>query len=109
MKSNLVGKYLDFSDQDTSVQFQPVDFQNNFDSTVLVRERTKGSKLEPAFARKSGKITETPHTISITKTVKDPKRLLEKGCSAGIQTTDGKIQKNGKTGGHRRVLNIKRS
>ena len=29
MKSNLVGKYLDFSAQDTSVEFQPVEFQDN--------------------------------------------------------------------------------
>ena len=55
VKSNLVGKYLDFPAQDNNVQFQPVDFQDDCDSTVLVRERTKGSKLEPAFARKSGK------------------------------------------------------
>ena len=65
VKSNLVGKYLDFSAQDNSVQFQTVDFQYDCDSTVLVRERTKGSKLESAFARKSGKMTETPHTITV--------------------------------------------
>ena len=38
VKSNLVGKYLDVSAQDNSVQFRPVNFQD--DSTVLVRERT---------------------------------------------------------------------
>ena len=64
VKSNLVGKYLDFSAQDKDVQFQPVDF-HDCDSTVLVRERTKGSKLEPAFARKTGAISETAHTIAV--------------------------------------------
>ena len=40
VKSNSVETFLDFSAQDNSVQFQPVDFQDGCDSTVLVRKRT---------------------------------------------------------------------
>ena len=56
-------RFLDFLEQYSNVNFQPCDFQDETDSTVVVRERTKGSKLESAFAKKSGKIVaETTHT-----------------------------------------------
>ena len=71
VKSNLVERYLDLSAQDNRVEFQQADFQDECDSTVLVRERSKGSKLEPVPARKTiflfqkGKVQETAHTIAV--------------------------------------------
>ena len=47
------------------MDFQQADFQVECDSTILVRERSKGSKLEPVFARKTGKEQETAHTIAV--------------------------------------------
>ena len=55
MKSNAVSKFLDISEQDNSLEFRPTDFQDDLDSTVLVRERSRGSKLEGAFERKAGR------------------------------------------------------
>ena len=47
------------------MDFQQADFQDECDSTILVRERSKGSKQEPVFAKKTGKISETAHTIAV--------------------------------------------
>ena len=65
VKSNLVQRYLDFSAQDNRLDFQQNDFQDECDSTILVRERAKGSKLEPVFAKKTGRIVESEHTITV--------------------------------------------
>ena len=42
VKSNLVGKLMDISEQDSNIEFQRSDFQDETDSTILVRERSKG-------------------------------------------------------------------
>ena len=55
MESKVVGNFWDFSAQDSNVDFQPSDFQDETHSAILVRERIKVSKLETAFARKTGK------------------------------------------------------
>ena len=70
-----MGKFRDFSAQDSQLEFQASDFHDDTDSAILVRERTKSSKLEPTFARKTGKvIEETQHTIAILpENAKQPK------------------------------------
>ena len=66
VKTNLVGKFMDISERDRKLNFQPSDFQDETDSIFLVRERSKGSKLESTFAKKSGTVVnETAHTVSI--------------------------------------------
>ena len=97
VKSNLVGKYLGFSAQDNSVQFQPVDFQDDCDSTVLVRERTKGSKLEPDFARKSRKVAENPYTITVLPgPSKTPKVSSKRDVVQASKQQKEKFQRMGK-------------
>ena len=65
VKSNLVGKFMDISERDPKLDFQPSDFQDETDSTILVSERSKGSKLESTFAKKTGTVVnETEHTVS---------------------------------------------
>ena len=66
VKANLVSKLLDISEQDPNIEFEQSDFQEDLDSTVLVRERARGSKLQGTFEKKSGKtISETAHTITM--------------------------------------------
>ena len=66
VKSNLVEKFMDTSEQESNLEFQPSNFQDETDSTILVRERSKGSKLEPTFVKKTGTfVNETAHTVSI--------------------------------------------
>ena len=66
VKSNAVSKLLDVSEQDNSLEFSATDFQDDLDSTVLVRERSRGSKLEGEFERKTGRVLkESEHTIII--------------------------------------------
>ena len=66
VESNAVSKFLEISEQDNSLEFSPTDFQYYLDSTVLVRERSRGSKLEGACERKTGHILkESEHTITI--------------------------------------------
>ena len=97
VKSNLVGKCLDFSAHDTSVDFQPVDFQDECDSTILVRERTKGSKFEPAFARKSRKIQETPHTFTVLPgPSKNPKAFSKRNEAQASKEQKKKLNRLGK-------------
>ena len=60
VKSNLVSKLLAISEQDPNLEFEQSDFQDDLDSTVLVRERARGSKLQGTFDKRAGrKIKET--------------------------------------------------
>ena len=53
------------SERDPNSEFEQPDFQEDLDSTVLVRERARGSKLACLFDRKAAKIIkETAHTIT---------------------------------------------
>ena len=81
-KSNLVGKFRDFSAQDSHVECQPSDFQDETDSAILVRERTKDSKLETAFARKTRKVLQkTEHIIAlIQEKAKRAKVFSKRDC-----------------------------
>ena len=54
VKSNLVSKLLGISEQDTSLEFEQSDFQDDLDSTVLVKEPARGSKLKELSTRKMG-------------------------------------------------------
>ena len=80
VKTNVVGKFRDFSAQDSQVKFQPSDFHDDTDSAILVRERTKGSKVESTFARKTGKVVqETQHTIAtLPEKTKRPKSFSKR-------------------------------
>ena len=61
-----MSKLLDISEQDPYIGFEQSDFQEDLDSTVLVRERASGSKLQSIFDKKSGKtIKETAHTLTM--------------------------------------------
>ena len=94
VKSNVVGKFRDFSAQDSQLEFQPSDFHDDTDSTILVRERTKGSKLEPTFARKTGKvIEETSHTIAILPEKAKQPKIFSKRDIASTSSEQKKVLK----------------
>ena len=62
------------SDRDPNLQIEEEEFSPDVDSTVLIRERTRGSKLQGTFAKKkAGIVPESKHTIN-TITI-----LLDKG------------------------------
>ena len=96
VKSNLVGKFMDTSERDPKLDFQPSDFQDETDSTILVRERSKGSKLESKFAKKTGTVVnETSHTVSILpEKSKMVKTFLKKTLRAPVpaKTQNSKTQ-----------------
>ena len=57
---------MDFSKRNPNLELEQPDFQEDLDSTVLVRERARGSKLESLFDRKAAKvIKELAHTITV--------------------------------------------
>ena len=65
VKSNVVERIKNVSETEPKVTFSPSDFEEEIDSTILVRERTKGLKLDGQYKRKAGKvIKETEHTIT---------------------------------------------
>ena len=54
------------SDRDPALQIEEEDFSPDVDSTVLFRERTRGSKLEGTFAKQKSRIvSESGQTITI--------------------------------------------
>ena len=60
----MIGKCL--LDKDPRIEIEPEDFSGEADSTILVRERVRGTKLEGAFKNVKGNIVnETENTLEI--------------------------------------------
>ena len=79
VKSNVVERIKNVSETEPKVTFSPSDFEEEIDSTILVRERTKGSKLEGQYKRKAGKvIKETEHTITFLPKKSNKEVILSK-------------------------------
>ena len=95
VKSNLVSKLLDISEQDPDLQFDNSDFQDELDSTVLVRERARITKLQGAFDKKTGrKIEESAHTITLLpEGSKKPKTYAKRDLAVAIREQKEKFQK----------------
>ena len=96
VKSNLVSKLLDISEQDPEIEFEQSDFEDNLDSTVLVRERAaRGSKLQSTFEMKSGKkIGESAHTITLLpESSKGPKINTERDVASLTKNQKDVIEK----------------
>ena len=63
--TELVNKGKDVSEQEPGFNFEKSDFEEEVDSTILVRERVRGSKLEPVFQTKRGRILdESEHNLT---------------------------------------------
>ena len=53
-------------EEDPKLQIEPEDFSEEADSTILVRERVRGTKLEGNFKKMKGRVTaESEHTITV--------------------------------------------
>ena len=75
VKSNIVDKIKGVSEVDPGLKFSTSDFEEEVASAIMVRERTRGSKLEGQFRKRTGKIVkETAHTITFLP--KDGKREI---------------------------------
>ena len=54
------------SEQDPKTKIEHEDFSDEADSTILVRERVRGTKLEGAFKKVRGKVVnQSGHTLII--------------------------------------------
>ena len=63
-KSRMIEKCI--LDQDPQIDIEPEDFSEEADSTILVRERVRGTKLEGAFKKVKGQfVGESTHTVTI--------------------------------------------
>ena len=60
--TELVNKGKDVSEQEPGFNFEKSDFEEEVDSTILVREKVRGSKLEPVF-QKRGRILDEKANI----------------------------------------------
>ena len=59
------------SDNDSTFELEMSDFSPDQDSELLIRERTRGSKLENAYKKKNGKIiAESQHTVTMKERCK---------------------------------------
>ena len=64
VKSNIVDKIKGVSEVDPGLKFTTSDFEEEVDSAKMMRERTRGSKLEGQLRTRPGKvIKETAHAI----------------------------------------------
>ena len=98
VKTNLVSKLLDISEQDPNIEFEQSDFQKDLNFTVLVRERPRGSKLQSIFEKKSGKtIKETGHTITmLPKNSSKPKIYAKRDLAHLSKEQKAVIEKSAK-------------
>ena len=66
MKKILIEKPKHCLENDSALQLSPEDFQKDTDSTILMRNRTKNTKLESHFKQRKGRIvSESDHTITM--------------------------------------------
>ena len=73
VKSNIVDKIKGVSEVDPGQKSSTSDFEEEVDSMIMVRERTRGSQLESQLRKRAGKIVkETAHTITFL--LKDGKK-----------------------------------
>ena len=62
----ILTKLSPVSADDPNLAFSDEDFQRDQDSAILVRERSRGSKLDGLFTKRRGYLVdETPHTVSL--------------------------------------------
>ena len=90
VKSIFLKTFLASSVQDLNLEIQPPDLQDKTDLTVLVRERTKGSKLETAFAKRTVKVVKE----ALTKLhLPDPSKKIN---TANVQNGISQVQQKNK-------------
>ena len=104
-KSRMIEKCI--LDQDPQIEIEPEDFSEEADSTILVRERVRGTKLEGAFKKVKGQIVgESTHTITILpktgKQIVYSKRDVaasDKKASGSKTASNSKMTNNNEQGG----------
>ena len=68
-------------ESDPNLEIEQLDFQEDLDSTVLARERARGSKLESLFDRKAAEvINESAHTITALPENSTKPKIYSKRC-----------------------------
>ena len=75
------------------MDFSPSDFQDELDSSILVRERARGSKLDGTFKKKSGKVvSESAHTLTmIPEKANTPKVYSKRDVAAATEEQKEKL------------------
>lgn len=56
---NIIDKLRCIPENEDAINFESDDLEGELDSTVLVRERVKGSKLETSFSKKAPVLDES--------------------------------------------------
>ena len=65
IKNLLIEKPKSCLENDNTLQLSPEYFPKDDDSTILMRNKTRNTKLEGQFAKKKGQISESEHTITM--------------------------------------------
>ena len=80
------------SQRDPNLEFEQSDFQEDLDSTVLVCDRARGSKLESLFERKAAKvIKESAHKITALRERSTKSKVYSKRNVASSSAEQNKI------------------
>ena len=85
LKTRIIAKCI--LEQDPKIEIEPEDFSDEVDSTILVRERVRGTKLERAFKKVRGKVLkQSDHTITImTKGSKGTKTYSKRDVANSVE------------------------
>ena len=95
LKSAMIRKC--FLEKDPQLQIEPEDFSEEADSTFLVRERVKGTKLEGNFKKIKGQvINQSEHTITVLPKVGKKTTYSKRDVAKLGQSTNSAKKKSAK-------------
>ena len=87
-----------FQKRTPNLEIRPSVFQDKLDSSILVRERARGSKLEGTFKKKSGKVvSESAHTITMILEKSNAPKVYSKRDVAAATDEQKEIMEKKKT------------
>ena len=91
-KSRLVEKCI--SEKDPAIEIEPEDFSEEADSTIFVRDRVRGSKLESAFTKVRGQIVrQSENTVTVVPNAINKEVIYSKRDVASSSGTNSKDKK----------------
>ena len=91
-KSRLIEKCI--LEKDPAIEIEPEDFSEEGDSTIFVRERVRGSKLESAFKKVRGQIVrQSENTVTVVPNTNNKEVIYSKRDVASSSKTNSKDKK----------------
>ena len=89
IKKLVTSRELPISDSSEEVKLSPSDFESGQDSTIFVRERVRGTKLENVYKKRKGTLLDqSQHTITFLPAGKTQETIISKRDIAKANITE---------------------